>query len=205
MCDWSKRSRISSYKRNPLLIVSSFYLSIFLRYDEFLFQFFTSECMVLYKTASWDCSMIVSLCKQRRGFTILKTFYHIPVKRYQTLTHLQSCCEETLRWRGHRGATKPFPVHNKRLFISSEGFSTLEKTPDMLSEGDAAHPVGCDSPLQIVMAVWSPFCLNSNFLGWAWQHSADNNSAPKSHYYLQKAVTPDQITQQNSLQRAEAP
>ena len=25
--------------------------------------------------------------------------------------------------------------------------------------------VGCDSPLQIVMAVWRPFCLNSNFLG----------------------------------------
>ncbi len=34
----------------------------------------------------------------------------------------------------------------------------------MLSEGNAAHPVGCDSPLQIVMAVWQPFCLNSNFL-----------------------------------------
>ncbi len=45
----------------------------------------------------------------------------------------------------------------------------LKKFPDMLSEGNAAHPVGCDSPLQIVMAVWRPFCLNSNFPGWVWR------------------------------------
>ncbi len=45
----------------------------------------------------------------------------------------------------------------------------LKKGPDMLSEGNAAHPVGCDSPLHIVMAVWRPFCLNSNFLGLVWQ------------------------------------
>jgi hypothetical protein len=32
-----------------------------------------------------------------------------------------------------------------------------------------------------------------------------NNDAPKGHYYLQKAVTSDQITQQNSLQGAGAP
>jgi hypothetical protein len=38
----------------------------------------------------------------------------------------------------------------------------------------AAHPGGCGSPLQIVMAVWCPFCLNSNFLGRGWQPSADN-------------------------------
>jgi hypothetical protein len=30
-------------------------------------------------------------------------------------------------------------------------------------------------------------------------------SVPNSHYYLLQAVTPDQITQQNSLQRAGAP
>ncbi len=34
-----------------------------------------------------------------------------------------------------------------------------KKRPDMLSEGNAAHLVGCDSPLQIVMAVWHPFFL----------------------------------------------
>jgi hypothetical protein len=45
----------------------------------------------------------------------------------------------------------------------------------MLSEGNA-HPV-C---LQIVMAVWYPFCLNSNFLGRGWQPSADNNGVPKA-------------------------
>jgi hypothetical protein len=38
----------------------------------------------------------------------------------------------------------------------------LKKHPDVLSEGNAAPPVGCDSPLQIVMAVWLPFSLNSN-------------------------------------------
>ncbi len=65
-----------------------------------------------------------------------------------------------------------------------------KKRPDMLSEGNATHPFGCDSPLQIVMAVWRPFCLNSNFLGRVWQPSAANNGAPKGHYYLQRAVTP---------------
>jgi len=42
----------------------------------------------------------------------------------------------------------------KRLFISSEGFSTLEKNApyNMLPEGNAAHPVGCDSPLLTIMA-----------------------------------------------------
>jgi hypothetical protein len=41
----------------------------------------------------------------------------------------------------------------------------LKKRHDMLSEGNASLPVGCDSPLQIVMAVWGPFCFNFNFLG----------------------------------------
>jgi hypothetical protein len=41
----------------------------------------------------------------------------------------------------------------------------LKKRPDMLSEVNAAHPGECDSPLQIVMTVWHPFCLNPNFLG----------------------------------------
>jgi hypothetical protein len=65
----------------------------------------------------------------------------------------------------------------------------------MLSEGNAAHPVRCDIPLQIVMS-------NDSL---ALRTSADNNGAPKGHYYLQRAVTPDQMTQQNSLQRAGAP
>jgi hypothetical protein len=41
----------------------------------------------------------------------------------------------------------------------------LKKRPDMLSDGNVALPVGCDSLLQIVMAVWRSFCLNLNFLG----------------------------------------
>jgi hypothetical protein len=57
-------------------------------------------------------------------------------------------------------------IKNKWLFISSEGFSTIEKKcSGMLSEGNAAHLVRCDSTLQIAMAEWRPFCLNSNFLG----------------------------------------
>ncbi len=75
----------------------------------------------------------------------------------------------------------------------------------MLSEGNAAHPFGCDSPLQIVVSVCRPFCLNSNCLGSVGQPSADKHGAPKGHYYLQRAVTPNQITQQKSLQRAGVP
>jgi hypothetical protein len=48
-------------------------------------------------------------------------------------------------------------IKNKQLFISSEGFSALEKNAVMFSEDNAAHPVGCDNPLQIVMAVWHTF------------------------------------------------
>jgi hypothetical protein len=83
----------------------------------------------------------------------------------------------------------------------------------MFSEGNAALP--CDSPLQIVMAVCRTF-----FLIWpcwtCWvgccsplltimavcNASNFKRSVLNSHYYLQQAVTPDQITQQNSLQRA---
>jgi hypothetical protein len=42
-------------------------------------------------------------------------------------------------------------IKNKRLFLS---FSALDKRRDMFSEGKAARPVRCDSPLQIVMAIW---------------------------------------------------
>ncbi len=72
----------------------------------------------------------------------------------------------------------------------NSGISEWKKRPDMLSEGNAAHPVGCDSTLQTVMAVWQPFCLNSNFLCPEWQPSADNNGAPKGHCYLQRLSHP---------------
>ncbi len=35
----------------------------------------------------------------------------------------------------------------------------LKKRRDMFSEGNAVHPVGCDSPLQMLMAVWCIFFL----------------------------------------------
>jgi hypothetical protein len=64
-------------------------------------------------------------------------------------------------------------------------------TRDMFSECNAAHPVGCDSPLLTIMAFW--------------QASNLKKSAPNSYFYLQRAVTPDQITQQNSFQKAGGP
>jgi hypothetical protein len=45
-------------------------------------------------------------------------------------------------------------IKNNRRVMYSEGSSALEeKQRGMFSEGDAVHPVGCDSPLKIVMAV----------------------------------------------------
>jgi hypothetical protein len=69
-------------------------------------------------------------------------------------------------------------------------FPSLKITPWYVIRGQCC-PFSrmCDSPLQIVMAVWRPFCLNLNFLGRVWLPSADNNGAPNSHYYLQRAVT----------------
>jgi hypothetical protein len=71
--------------------------------------------------------------------------------------------------------------------MSSEGFSAL----DISSEGCATHPVGYNSPLQEVMAVWRASNLEK--------------IASNGHYYMQRAATPDQITQQNSLQGAGGP
>ncbi len=103
-------------------------------------------------------------------------------------------------WKGHTWANlrrnSPFLfIKHKRILISSEGFSTLEKkTPWYVIRGNAdMHPVGCYRPLQIVVAVWRSFCLNSSFLGRVWQPSADNAD------YLQRVVSPDLGTQQNSL------
>jgi hypothetical protein len=45
----------------------------------------------------------------------------------------------------------------------------------MLSEDNAAHPFGCDSPLQIVMVVWRPFYLKRHFEG----HDFQANTRPR--------------------------
>ena len=47
----------------------------------------------------------------------------------------------------------------------------------MFSEGNGAPLVGCDSPLQIVMAVWRPSKEKEKW-------------APNSHYYLQRLSHP---------------
>ncbi len=80
----------------------------------------------------------------------------------------------------------------------------LKKTPWYVIRGQCCPSIRVWQRLWIVMAVWRTFYLNSNFLGRVWQHTADYNGVPKGHYYLQRAVTPEQITQQNSLQRAGA-
>jgi hypothetical protein len=57
---------------------------------------------------------------------------------------------------------------NRKLTLSYSskinGYSsTSKKRCDMLLEGNAAHPFGCDSPpIQIVVAVRRPFCLNNH-------------------------------------------
>ena len=59
-------------------------------------------------------------------------------------------------------------IKNKWLFkyIYLQSFSALEKKRRyMFSEGNAAHPVVCDSPLQIAMTVWHIFF---ELLGWVW-------------------------------------
>jgi hypothetical protein len=51
---------------------------------------------------------------------------------------------------------------NRYLYQQRVSSPLKKKRPDMnhmISEGNAAHPVGCDSPLQKAMAVWLPFRL----------------------------------------------
>jgi len=65
--------------------------------------------------------------------------------------------------------------------MSSEGFSTLEKKALICYQ-------------RAMLPIQSGVTALSN-----------NNGALKGHFYLQRAVTPNQITQQNSLQRAGVP
>jgi hypothetical protein len=74
----------------------------------------------------------------------------------------------------------------------------------MSSEGCAAHPVGYNSPASDSYGHLAHF-----FKIWTYWYNAclalfklKKKSAPTDHYYLQWAATPDQITQQNRIQRA---
>jgi hypothetical protein len=51
----------------------------------------------------------------------------------------------------------------------------------MFSEGNAAHPVGCDSSLQIVIAVWGTF-LNLNFPDQLFGALQILKNSPNDHY-----------------------
>jgi len=98
--------------------------------------------------------------------------------------------------------------------IYSEGFSALEKNAMICSQRAMQtillnDLVSCHIPLQRVMAVWHTFFEMWTF--WVgcdsplqtimavWHVSNIKKYAPNGHYYLLRAVTPDQITQQNSL------
>ncbi len=112
----------------------------------------------------------------------------------------------------NRMSTSPFIfIRNKRPVTSSEGFHVR----DMSSEACAAHPVGRYSPLQIVITVWRTFFLNLNLRGQVREPAADYNGCLACIYIFFKCAirtftsvpgaTSDQITQQNSLQRAGGP
>ncbi len=85
--------------------------------------------------------------------------------------HLTSGGIKKYYQRQNRGFN-PFFIHQKLtdIYIIRVVLQPWKNCTYMLSEGNAAHPVECDSPLQILMSVWHPFlCLNSNFLGQVWQ------------------------------------
>jgi hypothetical protein len=84
----------------------------------------------------------------------------------------------------------------------------------MSSGGCADHPVGYNSSLQIKMAIWRTFFEFELNIGRVWGPAVDyyccfalfKTKYPKvMAYFLQRAATPDQITQQNSLQRSVGP
>jgi hypothetical protein len=81
----------------------------------------------------------------------------------------------------------------------------LKKTPWYVIRGQCCPTIWVWQPTADRNGSLAPFLFEIKLSGRVWQPSADNNGAPKGHYYLQRAVTPDQITQQNSLQRAGAP
>jgi hypothetical protein len=52
------------------------------------------------------------------------------------------------------------------MLCSLRAFSPLKKKRrDMYPKGNAAHPVGFDSPVQTALAVWHNFLKNLNMLG----------------------------------------
>jgi hypothetical protein len=83
----------------------------------------------------------------------------------------------------------------------------------MFLEGNVAHPVRCDSPLQIKMAVWRTFFefelaglgVTARCRVMAVWCALNLKKVPNGHYFLQRAVTPYLITLKNCLQRAGGP
>ncbi len=110
-------------------------------------------------------------------------------------------------------------IKSKRRDISSEGFSAREKNALICSQRAMLPAV----PIQSWYVSRGQCCPHSwyDFRGqccpssWVWQPAADNSSclahfkfkksAQNGNFYLPRAVIPDQITQQNSLQRAGGP
>jgi hypothetical protein len=51
--------------------------------------------------------------------------------------------------------------------------------------------VGCDSPLQIVMAIWCTIIVSRGLSHQTQKVQIQTKRAPNCHYYLQRAVTPE--------------
>ncbi len=107
-------------------------------------------------------------------------------------------------------------IRNRRSVIYQRVSLPLKKRPLCVSrESCAVHPDKYIRPLQIVLAVLRTFFyfeLAGSDVGafcrlYIWRLARFNfkKSAPNDHYYLQRAATPEQITQQNSLQKAGGP
>jgi hypothetical protein len=80
-------------------------------------------------------------------------------------------------------------IKNKHRVMSSEGFSVLKKCCHMFSARNAAQPVGCDSPLQIILTVWRTLKQNLSLVGWVWHPSANYNGWLARKKGCQMAIT----------------
>ncbi len=102
-------------------------------------------------------------------------------------------------------------IKSKQLFISSEGFSTLEKKLLWyVLRGQCCPSSRLWQPSADSNGGLTHFSWNLNFLGWLWQPSADNNGCMARFTVnlkevRKRAVTLDQIIQQNNLEREGGP
>jgi hypothetical protein len=81
-------------------------------------------------------------------------------------------------------------------YLYPEGFFTLKKTPWYVIRGHCCPSSGVWQPSADSNGSLAPFLYEFKLSGLGVTAPADNNDAPKGNYYLQRAVTPDQITKE---------